>query len=238
MALIVKPHTFTAGTSKTGEAAQVNANYDAIYGEFNGNIEDANVKAGAAIAQSKINNLVTDLAALGIGWKLIQTQTASNSAAISFTSGLTSTYRHYMVALTSVYPATDDVSLVMRFSQSASFLSGAGNYGWAYILNKDDASTPSGQASASATFMQLANNVSNIATRSLTGHVRIYNPAGAATFKKAQFSNTHIDPLVSLLNISGSAVLKLNTDPIDGVQFLFSSGNITSGVFSLYGLIN
>jgi len=60
MGLVNKPHTHVANTLI--EAAKVNANDDAIYNEFNGNIENANIKAAAAIAQSKIANLVSDLA--------------------------------------------------------------------------------------------------------------------------------------------------------------------------------
>lgn len=67
MAIIAKPHTFTAGLTKAGEASQVNADYDTIYAEFNGNIDNANIKANAAIAQSKISNLVSDLANLASG---------------------------------------------------------------------------------------------------------------------------------------------------------------------------
>lgn len=50
---IVKPNTYTAGTII--DPSQVNANDDTIYSEFNGNIENVNVKADAAIAASKLN---------------------------------------------------------------------------------------------------------------------------------------------------------------------------------------
>ena len=63
MAIINKPFTFEGGTPKTGEASQINANYDAVFAEFNGNISDANISATANIQQSKILSLVTDLLA-------------------------------------------------------------------------------------------------------------------------------------------------------------------------------
>jgi len=63
MGIINKLFTFVAGTSKTGEAAQVNADFDALYNLVNGNIDDANVRATANIQQSKKLSLVTDLAA-------------------------------------------------------------------------------------------------------------------------------------------------------------------------------
>lgn len=52
MGVITKPTTFADATIPT--AAQFNGDFDTIYNEFNGNIENANVKAGAAIAEAKI----------------------------------------------------------------------------------------------------------------------------------------------------------------------------------------
>lgn len=53
MGLIVKPSTFSAGG--TIVASEHNNNYDTVYNEFNGNIDNANVKAAAAILASKID---------------------------------------------------------------------------------------------------------------------------------------------------------------------------------------
>jgi len=65
MGIINKIFTFVGGTTKTGEASQVNADFDALYALVNGNIDDANVSATANIQQSKILNLVSDLQAKG-----------------------------------------------------------------------------------------------------------------------------------------------------------------------------
>lgn len=52
MALITRPNTYVTGA--TILASEVNSNETTIYDEFNGNINDANIKAAAAIAQSKL----------------------------------------------------------------------------------------------------------------------------------------------------------------------------------------
>ena len=59
MGLIARPNTYATGTASSSEA---NANETTLYTLVNGNIEDANIKAAAAIAQSKIADLTTDLA--------------------------------------------------------------------------------------------------------------------------------------------------------------------------------
>ena len=63
MGIVSKLYTFVGGTTKTGEAAQVNADFDTLYTLVNGGLDDANVSALANIQQSKIATLITDLAA-------------------------------------------------------------------------------------------------------------------------------------------------------------------------------
>jgi len=63
MGIINKPFTFVGGATKTGEASQVNAVVDALYNLVNGGVDDANISATANIQQSKVNSLVTDMAA-------------------------------------------------------------------------------------------------------------------------------------------------------------------------------
>jgi len=50
---IVKPNTFVSGTII--DPSQVNSNFDTIYNEFNGSIENINIDAAAAIVASKLS---------------------------------------------------------------------------------------------------------------------------------------------------------------------------------------
>lgn len=61
MATVTKPYTFTPATS--AQSAQVNSDFDTIYTEFNGNIDNANIKSAAAIDASKIANTAATLSA-------------------------------------------------------------------------------------------------------------------------------------------------------------------------------
>lgn len=51
MAQISKPHTFVDAASMI--AGEWNANYDTLYNEVNGNLDNSNVKSGAAITENK-----------------------------------------------------------------------------------------------------------------------------------------------------------------------------------------
>lgn len=60
MATITLPTTFVDGTVPT--AAQFNGDFTTIVNEFNGNIDNANIKSGAAIATTKIAGTAMALA--------------------------------------------------------------------------------------------------------------------------------------------------------------------------------
>lgn len=53
MGTVTRPNSFVAGN--TIVASEVNDDFNTLYNEFNGNIENSNIDAAAAIAASKIN---------------------------------------------------------------------------------------------------------------------------------------------------------------------------------------
>jgi len=170
------------------------------------------------------------------GWTLIQTQAASASATIDFTTGFSTTYNHYIVLLNNVAPASNGVSLYMRVSQAASFLSGATDYNyarWAY-----DSTPSSGLTSdASADFIELASGLGNNAAYSFGGHVSISAPSDSNAKDKIivwKFGWINLNAFIS--GADGVATMQLNTTNIDGLRFYMSAGNITIGTFALYGV--
>ena len=83
MASITKPHTFSSGTD--AKSSEVNNNFDTIYNDYNGNITNANIAAGAAIAGSKL-----DLSAPGtIGGTTPGIATFTNVTATNITATTT-----------------------------------------------------------------------------------------------------------------------------------------------------
>jgi hypothetical protein len=57
MAVIVKPYSFSAGA--TIIAAEHNSNFDTIFTEFNGGIDNSNLSLTAGIVDSKLNQITT-----------------------------------------------------------------------------------------------------------------------------------------------------------------------------------
>jgi hypothetical protein len=124
-------------------------------------------------------------------------------------------------------PATDNVSLFLRFSQAATFLAGASDYKWggtfAAVADSDAADSE----------IHLAQVWGNAAGEFGHGTIRIFRPSVAATVKAVRFCIDHHNINGIYIEDSGAGELIANTNAIDGVRLLFSSGNIASGVYTV-----
>jgi hypothetical protein len=69
MAQIVKPNTFTSGQIIV--AADHNSNFDTIYADYNGNIDNTNVVVGAGITDNKLAQITTALKVSGTAITLL-----------------------------------------------------------------------------------------------------------------------------------------------------------------------
>jgi len=57
MSIVVKPNTFTVGA--TIIASEHNANFDTLYNDYNGNVDNLNIAAAAAIVDTKLAQITT-----------------------------------------------------------------------------------------------------------------------------------------------------------------------------------
>lgn len=87
MAIILKPFTFIPGT--VIRSAQVNNDFDVIYSDYNGNIDNANIAAGAAIAFSKLASLASANILVGNVFGVPTSVAMSGDATISNTGAVT-----------------------------------------------------------------------------------------------------------------------------------------------------
>jgi hypothetical protein len=156
----------------------------------------------------------------------------SVSAAATLDLALSSAYDEFEISLMNFVPATNADELLLRFSQNAgsSYLAGASDYDYAVNMI-------TGLAINDTAFSAIvaASNVSNVSGNAgLTMTFRVFRPAASSftkrvTFWGTAFANSDIDGLV------GGGRLIANTNAIDHIRFLFSTGNITSGFYSVRG---
>ena len=173
---------------------------------------------------------------------LLETQTASSSATLSFTSDIDDTYDEYVFKFYNIHPATNGVDLTFQsdtgtntsYNQTmttTAFYSenteADGGGGSAYSTGRD-------QAQGTA-FQQISDDIGNGNDECTSGSLTIFSPS----------SGTFVKHFISLVNgyHEGNysqawhhAGYFNTTTALTRFQFKMSSGNIDAGVIKLYGI--
>ena len=173
---------------------------------------------------------------------LIQTQTASSSATIDFTSGIDDTYDSYVFKFINIHPATDDVDFQFQTSTNSGSSYGVTCTSTAFrsFHNEDDSSasldyTTGNDLAQSTNFKQIMGGLGADNDQSGSGILHLFNPSSTTFVKhfilrsqKAHRSDRTIDKL--------HAGYFNTTNAINAVQFKMDSGNIDSGTIKMYGV--
>jgi hypothetical protein len=203
-------------------------------------ITTSGVFTSGAITNSSVTG-ITVLANASDGITFISSQTASNSASISFTSGLTSTYKAYKFVFSSIAPRTDGANFTFNLSTDS-----GSNYNvtktTAFFLTnhyEDDSSTSltydvNNDLAQSTSFQVLTNQTGNGADESASGTLQLFNPS----------STTYVKHFIANLNNYNQNNVSFNsyiagygntTSAVNAIQFKMSSGNM-DGTIYLYGI--
>lgn len=167
---------------------------------------------------------------IGAGLVLVTTKTASASATIDFTSGITSSIPNYLVIISNVVPDTSGVGMRMVWSTdggstylSTGYLSGNNsNTNTATTLTNTNAST----------FCTLTTTMTTSVTFSAI--IFLYN---MNTANNPSYTAMTIKAQSGAFRMSRGAGYNTTTSGVNAIRFQTSSGNITSGSFSLYQII-
>ena len=174
---------------------------------------------------------------------LLSSQTASNSASLSFTSGIDSTYGEYIFRFYNLNPATDNVNF--EFQVNAAGASGYNetmtttaiaayhpednsSTSFAYSTDKD-------QAQGTA-FQPLTDDQGNGGDESAAGELHLFNPSSTTYVKHfytrvnayyyGPYDGTKEHYIAGYIN---------TTTAIDDIQFKMASGNF-DGVIKMWGV--
>ncbi len=168
-------------------------------------------------------------------WSQLETQDVSSVATVDF-AALPTAYRDFKVIGSAVVPVTDGANLLCRISIAASFKSGASDYEW-QMAEADNAAWSNTENLADASISLMA-GVGSAAGESVSFDLLLPHPAGTALYKNIRTrswgGDTKPDPTLT----ESIGYYDQATSAVDGIQFLFSTGNIESGTFTLYGRMN
>lgn len=174
--------------------------------------------------------------ATGSTW--LNTLTASNSASLSDTTSLTSSYDEYDLHFLGILPATNGAHLLMRFSTNggSSYDSGS-NYSHSALGFTVAGSGLFGSQNDTAIDV-FDTGLYNVSPRSSSGLRHLY--IGSGLYPTMHGESQHVTATDQTANTAEgdihNAVYRVSSPAPNAMQFLMSSGNIASGVIRIYGL--
>ena len=172
---------------------------------------------------------------------LLSDQDASNSASLSFTSGITSTYGEYIFKFYNINPATNDKAFTFQVNAA----SGSGydetitSTAFRAAHLEDDsvavvAYTAAEDQAQGTAYQHLLFSLGSGADESCSGELHLFNPA----------STTYVKHFYSRLSAYGSGIAATDfftagyvntTAAIDDIQFKMDSGNF-DGTIKMWGV--
>ena len=183
----------------------------------------------------------------GSSLTLLETQTASSSATISFTSNIDSTYKEYIFKFFDIHPATNRAIFQFQADTGTNTnynITATTNFYQAYHKENDGGAAlgynDSHHDAQSTSFLNLTVQNSNNNDSCASGTLHIFDPSNS-TFVKQFLSRFNI-----MYEETGGDEYSYEcwkggyfntTTALTRFQFKYSSGDIDSGTIKLYGVV-
>jgi len=177
----------------------------------------------------------------------IQSQTASNSASISFTTGIDSTYKEYVFYFIDIHPRGDTS---FQFNLSTD---GGSNYNvtktttfFRAYHNQDDSASglpyeTGSDLAQSTAFQNIVNStITSEATDNVTGYLQLFNPASTTYVK--HFLSTTVSPYTGGSAGSNYVINAFvagygnTTSAVNAIRFQMNAVNM-DGTIAMFGVL-
>jgi len=211
---------------------------------FANNIGTSGILKAGAFNNASLNNVTALNASVALGnMVLISSQTANNSATVSFTTGIDSTYKEYQFWFVNMHPSGADNYFTFNMSTDSGsnynvtktttfFLFQHGEDGSGAELSYQ---TPNDLAQ-STSFQRLNSPTGNQdADKSISGYLTLFNPASTTYVKHFMSVSNNLD-MSSYTTAVFTAGYGNTTSAVNAIQFKYSSGNIDDGTILMFGI--
>ncbi len=190
--------------------------------------------ASASAGDLALGTVVTAGVANSLGRKLLQTKTAAGDSTLDFASWYNSAYDVFEIEIAYLIPGTDAQTLQIRCSVDGglNYDSGA-NYSYNLLAFRPAGSGGNGNSGQTKIDLIIAQKTTS--GWSLSGLIRLVNPASATLFKQFEVINVSGIDGTGRICIMGQGVYEVAT-AVNGIRFLFASGTLASGVIRIYGV--
>ena len=173
---------------------------------------------------------------------LLSSQTASNSASLTFSSGIDSTYGEYIFKFYNINPATDSTDFQFQANATDSTSYDETITSAAFAAQHDEADSDAalsyqgGIDQTQGTAYQFLNyDLANDSDGSLAGELHLFNPSNT-TYVKHFIARTHHMFEANYASQFFVAGYINTTTAIDDIQFKMNSGNF-DGTIKLWGVL-
>jgi len=198
-----------------------------------GTVPTARLGSGTANSDSFLRGDGAWNAAGGGAWTLIGTQVASDSASLTQT-GLDSTYDTYAIAFADILPATDNVTVNVQVGDSVGIDTGSDYKYWRTKI--DSGGTASSYGPGTDSYIRIGENVGSSTGEGFGALIYLHRPGDGTTH-----------PMISGLGVSHTQTAatyhgytlfgaRQAVITLDRVLVAMSSGNITSGRMTIWGI--
>jgi len=209
---------------------------------FANNITTSGILLPASLNNNSIANVTSYNPAIATGnMVLLSSQTASNSASISFTTGINSTYKEYQFYFINIAPRTDNVELQFNMSTDAGSNYNVTKTSSAFHAYHDEPDTNTALLylaiglSQNTGFQTIRAELGNGADENTGGSLQLFNPS-STTYVKHYILNTSAYSYHNYNMNTFVAGYGNTTSAINAIQFKMSSGNM-DGTILMYGIV-
>lgn len=177
------------------------------------------------------------------GLVLLTSGTVSSAATLDIALTSYTSYRGFKLMLSGFLPATDDVQLRVRFSTDggSNYDAGSGNYRYGVYGGVGSGTnlasyTQTSEHIAISGSTATGSGVGNASTEGWNGAVELLNLTSASLYSRLTVSATYINDAGDPVWCFGGGA-RMTAQDTDAIRVLFSSGNIASGKYALYGYV-
>lgn len=175
-----------------------------------------------------------------MAWTFIQHLSAPTSNQFTFSSLSLGGYQRVLLLVDGAIVGTDGAFLNLTISTGSGFNTSGYRYYHASRSSSGSSDSTAQDTPASGAFIRVLGGASstwgigNAATESGSSWITVSN-VGSGLYKTVDFNSSHVAPSGSGVRVFGGGLLE-QTAAIDGLRISVSTGTMTGGKATLYGL--
>lgn len=174
--------------------------------------------------------------AAGGSLTLIASVTAAASATVNFSNNLSATYDNYLIVMERVVPATNGTNLQMQIGTGAGPTYQTTNYSGTYFYQTT--TTGGGGTVSTSHILSFPGRHGNSTLNGGGGYLYLHNANDATNYKPVSGQFTYYDSTNTTMQGVSSFSTWQGATVLTSLRFSMAAGNITTGIFKLYGIKN